>query len=229
MKKKTEAAKVTVVGGKTLKVRFTQCGSKVYAEILEQDESLRGGGTKIRRDGYSIASISCPAVVFGTLYIRGFYNEQDRQKICYDFGDSALAKNYIEKISELVKILNGECCFNKIVIESDGKKTTAVLYDKKEEELKRSCARCSPEDEFSLEAGATIALHRLFDHEPKSSWNAVVVCVRTNDERAFTKGRIYKVKDGFITNELDEKNGNYTSVDEMNSLLRTAKFIEIVK
>lgn len=49
----------------------------------------------------------------------------------------------------------------KIVITSDGKTTTAALYNGKER-VKTAKAKCSPEDTFLLETGAKLALVRLF-------------------------------------------------------------------
>lgn len=50
----------------------------------------------------------------------------------------------------------------KVVITSDGKTTTAILYNGKER-VKTAKAECSPEDTFSLETGAKLALDRLFE------------------------------------------------------------------
>lgn len=50
----------------------------------------------------------------------------------------------------------------KVVITTCGKTTTAVLYNGKER-VKTAKAECSPEDTFSLETGAKLALDRLFE------------------------------------------------------------------
>lgn len=50
----------------------------------------------------------------------------------------------------------------KIVITTDGKTTTAKLYDGKKF-VKAAKATCSPEDEFNIVTGAAIAFSRLFD------------------------------------------------------------------
>lgn len=64
---------------------------------------------------------------------------------------------------------------HKVVITSDGKTTTAVLYNGKER-VKTAKAECSPEDTFSLETGAKLALDRLFEKkadEPQGiDWDA---------------------------------------------------------
>ena len=63
----------------------------------------------------------------------------------------------------------------KVVITSNGKTTTAVLYDGKKC-VKTAKAECSPEDTFSLGTGAKLALDRLFEKkadEPQGmDWDA---------------------------------------------------------
>ena len=60
----------------------------------------------------------------------------------------------------------------KIVITTDGKTTTAKMYDRKSC-VKVSEARCCPSDTFDFQTGAEIAFNRLFG-EPKNEfdWNA---------------------------------------------------------
>ena len=58
--------KETIVGGKTLKVKFNQDGKQVKMRILKQDDKLRGKFL-IRQNGeYSIKSISHPSMLFRT-------------------------------------------------------------------------------------------------------------------------------------------------------------------
>ncbi len=54
----------------------------------------------------------------------------------------------------------------KIVITTDGKTTTAKLYDGKNV-IKTAKTKCSPEDKFDFNLGATIALSRLTGYEKK--------------------------------------------------------------
>lgn len=71
--------------------------------------------------------------------------------------------------SDLVKVV----CSEKIVITTDGKTTTAKMYDGKEV-VKTAIAKCSPEDEFDFETGAKIAFDRLFvkPEEKSFDWDA---------------------------------------------------------
>lgn len=60
----------------------------------------------------------------------------------------------------------------KIVITTDGKTTTAKMYDGKSC-IKVSEARCCPSDAFDFQTGAEIAFNRLFgEPEKKFDWNA---------------------------------------------------------
>lgn len=92
--------------------------------------------------------------------------------------------------------IEGLACENKIVITSDGGKTLARLYDGNKV-IKTATAKCSPDDKFSFETGATIAFDRLFEkhekEEPKH-FNGKAVCV--NAGIGFTVGKIYEFVDG---------------------------------
>lgn len=66
------------------------------------------------------------------------------------------------RVENLERITNNK---DKIVITSDGKKVTAKLYNDKEL-VKSSEAKCYPDDEFNFEFGVTLAMDRLFGHEP---------------------------------------------------------------
>lgn len=90
----------------------------------------------------------------------------------------------------------GLACENKIVITSDGEKTLARLYDGKKV-VKTTTAKCSPDDKFDFETGATIAFDRLFDKYEKEEskyFNGKVVCV--DEYIGFTVGKIYEFVDG---------------------------------
>ena len=85
---------------------------------------------------------------------------------------------------------------NKIVITLDGEKTLARLYDGNKV-IKTATARCSPDDDFDFETGATIAFDRLFDKHEKEKpkyFNGKAVCVR--GELGFTAGKIYEFVNG---------------------------------
>lgn len=54
----------------------------------------------------------------------------------------------------------------KIIITTDGKTTTAKLFNGKDL-VKSAEAKCSPSDEFDFEKGAALAVDRLLGHEEK--------------------------------------------------------------
>lgn len=90
----------------------------------------------------------------------------------------------------------GLACEKKIVITSDGEKTLARFYDGKKV-VKTATAKCSPDDEFDFETGATIAFERLFGSEEKEGpkhFNGKAVCV--DEHLGFTVGKIYEFVNG---------------------------------
>lgn len=60
----------------------------------------------------------------------------------------------------------GLACEKKIVITTDGTETLARLYDGNKV-VKTATAKCSPEDKFDFETGATIAFNKLLGNEEK--------------------------------------------------------------
>lgn len=91
----------------------------------------------------------------------------------------------------------GLACEKKIVITSDGEKTLARLYDGKKV-VKTATAKCSPDDEFDFEKGATIAFDRLFEKYEKKEeskyFSGKAVCVKPYF--GFTVGKIYEFAGG---------------------------------
>lgn len=89
---------------------------------------------------------------------------------------------------------------SKIVITTDGKTTTAKMYDGKKF-IKSAKAVCSPDDEFNFERGAGIAISRLFewefvpDDEVKETLLNTKICIIEGDEHLKT-GHIYEIVDG---------------------------------
>lgn len=166
--------KETIVGGKTLKVKFKQDGKQVKMRILKQDDKLRGKFL-IRQNGeYSIKSISHPSMLFRTLYIRGSCKRWDMEKASMIFLSEEQATEYIDEISRMIKEINDEAeekerkTNKSIITNTDGYKVvTATLYDENGEQLRKETARCSPEDVFDFEIGAKLAVERLFEDKEK--------------------------------------------------------------
>lgn len=80
---------------------------------------------------------------------------------------------------------------NKIIITTDGKSTTARLYDGKKV-IKAAKAECSPKDGFDFKIGAKMAFDRLVDNEIKNPckyYNGIVVF--SEDTGDFKKGVLY--------------------------------------
>lgn len=166
--------KETIVGGKTLQVKFYQDGRQVEIQILEQDEKLRGQGLIKYEGEYSIKSISNPAIGLRTLYIRGSLMSADRNKKTTIFSSEEQVTKYINEISKLINAINHEAEEKKrkpnksIIINTDGYKVvTATLYDENGEQLRKETAKCSPEDVFDFEVGAKLAVERLFEDKER--------------------------------------------------------------
>lgn len=161
--------KETIVGGKTLKVKFTQDGKKVTAQVLEQSENLRNKGVIICRDGYSIKSISHPTIgrIGEQLFVRGTTKSCDNILDTWFFESEEKATAYINGISKLIREINRDTedytkMNESIIIHTDGfKVVTATLYDKSGKQIREGKAKCSPEDTFDFETGAMLAFERL--------------------------------------------------------------------
>lgn len=93
----------------------------------------------------------------------------------------------------------------KIVITTDGKMTTAVLYNGKQR-IKEAKAVCAPDDEFDFNKGAAIAFERLTGQACGKRADAVYIdkfeqllntkiCI-THGDSTFKTGHIYEIKDG---------------------------------
>ena len=92
--------------------------------------------------------------------------------------------------NSLIPVTEQSDSTKKIVITTDGKTTTAKMYDGKSC-IKVSEARCCPSDTFDFRTGAEIAFNRLFG-EPKNefNWNAfksqnLAVCVTPETIKSF--------------------------------------------
>lgn len=66
---------------------------------------------------------------------------------------------------------------NKIIITTDGKTTTARLYDGKNV-IKTAKAECSPEDDFFFEVGAKLAFDRLMSKKKPNFYSGKVVFLK---------------------------------------------------
>lgn len=97
-------------------------------------------------------------------------------------------------------------------------------------------AICNPDDKFDFYTGADIAFERLRGRKeaPKAKEEAPkyftgeIICVEPKS-RWFTLGKVYKVKDGRLTDDDGDTSwGRFESVDEINRHY-SSKFIEIVK
>lgn len=111
----------------------------------------------------------------------------------------------------------------KIIITTDGKTTTARLYNSKTLE-KETVAKCHPDDEFDFKKGADYAFKRLFN----TYYTGKVVCSKAWSG-PWTVGKIYPVVDGIIHNDNGQAIDEIKSVDDLNREFLSVKFIELVE
>lgn len=105
---------------------------------------------------------------------------------------------------------------NKIVITTDGKTTTAKLYDGKKF-VKSAEAKCSPDDEFDFERGAGIAISRLLE------WDFIPADeVKPNFTKSNLKnGMFVRLEDAgwgvVVDNSIILEDGRYCELNDFNT------------
>ena len=115
----------------------------------------------------------------------------------------------------------------KVIITTDGKITTAKLYENNKE-VKKATAICNSEDKFDFNTGAGIAFDRLILHmpvpviitEPKEHkrLNGKFKCVRRNEcllGCGLTVGKIYNIIDGKLMSDRYDVLSNMCSIDDL--------------
>lgn len=114
-------------------------------------------------------------------------------------------------------MIDGLADEHKIVITTDGKKTTAKLYDGKKF-IKEATAKCSPEDEFDFKIGAELAVERLFEEHTDEYFTGKAVYTGGGFLTGRTIGKIYEFKNGFYYDDDNDKrpvNGKGFTKDEV--------------
>lgn len=142
--------------------------------------------------------------------------------------ESYNGRNIISWLSRWYKferVSNGD---KKIIITTDGKTTTAALYDAVGDVVKTAKAECNPCDTFDFIAGANLALERLLE---KPLYSGKVVCIDVGcNEGLYTRGRIYQFDDGVITcdngKRIDNGTKGFRNFKEFENFT-SSEFIEI--
>lgn len=112
----------------------------------------------------------------------------------------------------------------KIVITTDGKTTTAVLYDGKRR-IKDAKATCAPSDKFDFGIGSALAVERLMGNpkatlsEKNKFLNVRIYIINTGDSSTFTAGGIYDIKNGKIANTGMPYEGKIKDLDDLKYYL----------
>lgn len=108
----------------------------------------------------------------------------------------------LEKIEEEKKVDREEKeKKEEIHITRKGSEVHAIL--KKDGKLvKRTVAKCHPDDEFDFERGAKLAMNRLYEAEvlkENKLYNGYVLCVDNKYNKGlYTKGQVYKFENGVV-------------------------------
>ena len=115
-------------------------------------------------------------------------------------------------------------CNQKIVITSDGKTTTAKLYDGKKF-VKAAKVICSPEDEFDFKIGALIAFSRLVDCDYRFADDSF-------DWDAFKNGEVFVqvTKDNFdeFIEEAEKHGCFFKDHDKFNPFNHSRAFVDLL-
>lgn len=123
--------------------------------------------------------------------------------------------------------------FSNDSIEPVDKNYSIVIYQKGREmiALDKSTgktARCGVYDDFYK--GADAAFKKLIKKNSKTEpkgYNDEIICVEAKTY-LFTKGKVYKVVDGYVTNDERVKEGKFTDFDSLSKGL-LSKFVRVVK
>lgn len=115
----------------------------------------------------------------------------------------------------------------KIVITTDGKTTTAVLYNGKQR-IKEAKSVCAPGDEFNFNYGASLALSRLngsvAEAKKPKYFTGKVRCVKVvpSQKSWLTEGKVYEFINGYSIDDVGDRLPAYTqihSVKELNNVI----------
>ena len=166
------------------------------------------------------------SVVFEMLKLKGkevtisTYTDSDKYQISEDRG----CWNWTDEMfSGLATSLP------KVVITTDGKTTTAKMYEGKKL-LKTAASKCSHEDTFDFAVGTKIAFDRLMKNV---KMNIKVICINDVPRSDFTKGKIYTVKNGFLYGNSERFGADaleeepFESIKQINDIMRP-QFVEVL-
>ncbi len=114
----------------------------------------------------------------------------------------------------------------KIVITTDGKTTTATLYEN-DTKVKSASTKCSPDDKFDFAIGAKIAMDRLYPEktevkeEPAPKYldcKFVLTDLTGMMGRYFTEGKVYTMTKGVVENDRGSKWPNRYPIQDVDDL-----------
>lgn len=150
----------------------------------------------------------------------------------------------VNTISYNIKEDNGRYNWSEGMFETSRATGTIVIYKKDNTVValdkdtgETGVAICNAEDEFDFLIGADLAYERLRGRKepPKKReikekfYNGKVCCVESR-YTWFTKGKIYRVKDGYLIDDEGDKNHTpFKSFGSLSEYYTSGKFIEVVE
>ena len=93
-----------------VKIKLWRTGAVVFGQLLEQRGIKRGGFFWCSSKGIEISSSVCPQLTGGNnpvLYLIGSRSDLDNRSLGYTCESESSAENYIARLEEAIKELNG--------------------------------------------------------------------------------------------------------------------------
>ena len=122
----------------------------------------------------------------------------------YEWGKPSHKDDCTNERAEKFELIEPSEKKEEIHITRKGSEVHAIL--KKDGKLvKRTVAKCHPDDEFDFEKGAKLAMNRLYGADvfkEKEPYNGYVMCLSNNgggNNALYTEGKVYKFENGYIT------------------------------
>ena len=96
----------TIVGGETLKVKFSRNRKEVRTKSISIDNRLRGKGTLLHNSRCMISSICSPGMTKHSLYVLGSECHKDKNESTCNFVNEEEAKEYVTNMTALINEIN---------------------------------------------------------------------------------------------------------------------------
>lgn len=89
-----------------LKVKMARIENILVAQVLEQNDDLRGADIMEDEDGYEIRSNCTPQLNGYEFYVRGSSREEDNKVVCYEYNTVEKAIKAAKHFKKLIDRIN---------------------------------------------------------------------------------------------------------------------------